>query len=186
MDISLGSILLGLALLLLIALYVGRPFLQDRLRDDGEMSDGEALLAQKEALLEQIRLLDFEHETGKMPDEEHGRQRAHLVQQAATILKQLDALAPAQRTNGAPNHIEQEIEAAIAGLRNAPDGPPAQDQIEAAVQDLRRAAPANEASAAPAQAANGGERPAGRFCAQCGNPRDAGDKFCAYCGFHFA
>lgn len=186
MDISLGSILLGLALLVLIALYVGRPFLQDRLRDDGEMSDREALLAQKEALLEQIRLLDFEHETGKMPDEEHGRQRAHLVQQATAILRQLDALASAQPTNGAPGHIEQEIETAIAGLRNAPDDAGAPDQIEAAVQDLRRATPANETSAAPVQATNGGERPPGRFCAQCGNPRDAGDKFCAYCGFRFA
>lgn len=186
MDISLGSILLGLALLFLIALYVSRPFLQGRLRADAEMSDREALLAQKDALLEQIRLLDFEHETGKMPDGEYRRQRDQLVQQAAAILKQLDALEPAQATNGAPSRVEQEIEAAIASARKAPDSAGTPEQIEAAVQNLRRTAPANDASAATAQAANGGEKTVGRFCSQCGNPRDAGDKFCAYCGFRFA
>ncbi len=185
MDISLGSILLGLALLFLIALYVSRPFLQGRRRADADISDREALLAQKDALLERIRLLDFEHETGKMPDGEHRRQRAQLVQEAAAVLKQLDALEPAQATNGAPGRIEQEIEAAIASVRKGPDSANAPEQIEAAVQNLRRPTPSTEA-AAPAQAANGGEQGAGRFCSQCGNPRDAGDKFCAYCGFRFA
>lgn len=186
MDISLGSILLGLALLFVIALYVSRPFLQSRLHHEEAMTDHQALLAQKEALLEQIRLLDFEYETGKMPEQEHQRQRAQLVQQAAAVLKQLDALVPVQVSNGGPVRVEQEIEAAIAGLRNTPDSADTPAQIEAAVQNLRRAAPANDASTVPAQTANGGAQTTGRFCSQCGNPRDAGDKFCAYCGFRFA
>lgn len=185
MDISLGSILLGLALLFLIALYVGRPFLQARLYDDEELSEHDALLAQKEALLEQIRILDFEHETGKMPGEEHQQQRAQLVQQAAAVLKQLDALEPVQASNGAPSRVEQEIEAAIAGLRNVPDTAGAPDPIEAAVQNLRGAAATTDSSAAPVREANDGAGKAQHFCSQCGNPRDAGDKFCAYCGSRF-
>lgn len=185
MELSLGSILLSLALLLVVALYAARPFLQARLHDDA-MSDSQTLLAQKEVLLEQIRLLDFEYETGKMPAQEHQIQRAQLVQQAAAVLKQIDALEAAPASNGEPDRVEQEIEAVIAGLRNAPDNADTPAQIEAAVQNLRCAPPAKDASSAPAQTANGGAQKAGRFCSQCGNPRDAGDKFCAYCGFRFA
>ena len=154
---DLGSILLGVALLIVVLIYVGRPFVQGHVSRRETMTEREGLEAQKAALLEQIRILDFEHETGKVPDDEHGKQRARLMQQATAILKELDDLAPALASNGSAARIESEIEAAVAGIRGGQDG--------------------------PVRAPKQGD---GRFCSQCGNPRDARDKFCAYCGFSFA
>ena len=155
MDI--GSILLGIALLVIVAVYVGRPFLRARGTQRETMTEREGLAAQKAALLEQIRTLDFEHETGKMPDAEHRQQRTRLLNEAATIMKQLDDLAPVPARNGSPARIEADVEAAIAAIR-------------AWNRDNTRAR----------------EHGNGRFCTQCGKPRDAGNKFCAHCGFRFA
>ncbi len=182
-----GSILLGVALLLLVALYVGRPFLLNHNARRESLGQREALELQKEALLEQIRLLDFEYETGKMPQEEHGQQRTRLLYEAAAVLKALDNLAPAGPTNGAPAAVDADIEKAIAALRrpvadpgNQPLGAAAANeagaQIEAAIQQRRA-----DSGDGPGSAA----RPAGQFCAQCGKPRDPADKFCAFCGNRF-
>jgi hypothetical protein len=200
---SIGSILLSGALLLIVALYVGRPFLRDQFRRRESMDERQSLTLQKEALLEQIRILDFELETGKMPEEEHARQRAQLLHEAADVLKALDRLGAAEQVNGsgarADFTVDREIEAAIAAARRAPaadhvsePGPDirSDQQIEAAVQQLRRPEPGSGASTAPVAMHStpkptGPASAAGRFCSQCGNPRDAGDKFCAYCGFQF-
>ena len=176
---GIGSILLAIALLFLVALFVGRPFLQGQPGRQETMTELEALQAQKEALLEQIRILDFEHDTGKMPGEEHAQQRAQLLQEAAAVLKALDKLAPDPVTNGSATRVEREVEAAIAAMRRVPHATPpegeTESQIEAAVQSMRH----------QVQQPNGPQA-AGRFCSQCGNPREPGDKFCAYCGFGFA
>lgn len=203
---GIGSLLMGAALALVVALYVGRPFLKGQLERQEALSAREALLAQKEALLHRIRALDFEYETGKMPDGEYHRQRAYFMQEAATVLKELDSLAAGEQGKGAaqpiPRDVETDVEAAIAAARTAPaaaqmseaqpsDGAAQKAaEIEAAVRQLRGAASAN-GDAQPAVSLPASPKPpapqaAGRFCSQCGNPRDPGDKFCAYCGFRFA
>jgi ribosomal protein L32 len=161
------------------------------------MTEREALQAQKDALVEQIRILDFEHETAKMPDDEYERQRTQLLREAAFILKRLDALVPAsvEATNGSAARADREIEAAIAALRDpsldvASLASASDAQIEAAVQRMRAEKP--EGGASRRHSTNGDAQPAAkpqvaaRFCPQCGNRRDPHDKFCAYCGFHFA
>jgi len=147
-----GSILLGVALLILIALFLARPFLERPVGDERRRSSSyQALAARKEALLEQIRELDFDQETGKIPNELYPLQRAQLVSQAAALLQQLDEVAT------------------TAQLHLAAD---ADEQIEAAVARLR-----TQTSAA-ATSSNG----SGGYCPQCGRPTDADDKFCAACG----
>jgi len=189
---AIGSYLLGFALLLIVALYVGRPFLQGYTAGSETMSEREALQAQKEGLLEQIRVLDFEYETGKIPDEEHAEQRAILLQEAAATLRALDNLTPGGAKNGAVTPADRDIEAAIAAMRHtppraAPQGATAGDaEIEAAVQQMRSQSPAGAAGPVSGEAPNGAPKPSGRFCAQCGNPRESDDKFCAYCGTQFA
>lgn len=149
------------------------------------MSERQALRRQKEGLLELIRSLDFEHETGKIPDEEYAKQREQLLHEAAAVLKMLDKLAPAAGNGATPDAaVERDIEAAIAALRQAKDDPRPQGgrrasqpvaaganaEIEAAVQSVRRAP-----TPATPQAGAG-------YCPNCGKARDAADKFCAYCG----
>lgn len=114
-----GSILLGLALLILIALFVARPLLQRPANDERRASSLVALTARKEALLRQIRELDFDHETGKIANELYEPQRAQLVAQAAALLQQMDE-ASATAADPIPPDVDAQIEAAVARLRTRP------------------------------------------------------------------
>jgi hypothetical protein len=152
-----GSILLGIALLLLVGLFLVRPLLKAAHEEQGRLSRRQLLIADKEAILTRIRDLDFDYETGKMPDEIHQRQRSHLMNQAAEILQQLE-------------QVDGKISA------NASEATDMDAAIEAAVRRMRQAKAVTGTQSARPTAANGG------FCPNCGQPVDAGDKFCVSCG----
>lgn len=158
-----GSILLGLALILLVALYILRPFLAPSTHTTRPLtaSQRQKLLARKEALLNRIRDLDFDHETGKIPAAEHQQQRLILLNEAAAILRQLDQSATAG--SGTAPSPDDEIEAAIARLRQE-----------------RTASPLPDRATTTTTARNGHSQI--KFCPQCGKPTDPDDRFCAYCG----
>jgi len=151
---SIGSILLGFGLLVLVALFLARPFLVPQLKQRN-MTRRQALLAQKEAVLDQIRSVDFDHDTEKLPEEVYQAQRAQLTSEAAVLLKRLDEMGATQPASSgekpAWSAVDGEIEAAIARMRQT---------ISAGIQ--------------PAGIAG--------FCTHCGTPFDPGDKFCARCG----
>lgn len=135
-----GSLLLGLALLVLVLFFVARPFLLPQPVASAPTLR-QQLLAHKESLLDQIRELDFDYQTGKIAETAYTAQRPLLVRQAAALLQKLDQDQP-------HSQVEQEIETAVARLR---------------------------------QTATTGS-PNGRYCPQCGQATDAGDRFCAHCG----
>jgi hypothetical protein len=152
---GIGSVLLGIALLTLVGLYLARPFLKGR-PNQQRMTRRQNLLAQKEVFLDQIRSLDFDHDTGKIPDEVYQSQRSYLLAEASEVLKELD-----QAT-------------ARFGPKRTPEmakSTDVDDEIEQAIVRFRGSAPA----AAPAN----GKR---AFCTQCGQATDPGDRFCAHCG----
>jgi hypothetical protein len=100
-----GSILLAIALLLIVGLFVFRPFLLPS--PPSEMiSDRERLEAEKEAYLARIHALDFDMETGKQNSAEWQDEREFLMQKAADVLRQLDET----------EDVESAIEAAIAKI----------------------------------------------------------------------
>ena len=105
-----GSILLATALLFLVGVYVFRPILVPT-HQPLPPSQREDLLAHKEALLNEIKSLDFDFETGKLLEENYQRDRYRLIQQAADILRKIDQL-PATGDS-----VDAQIEAAIAALR---------------------------------------------------------------------
>lgn len=155
-----GSILLGIALAILVGLFLARPLLKASQEEQGRLTRRQVLLAEKEAILAQIRDLDFDHDTGKMPDEIHQHQRTQLMSRAAEILRQLEILdgkAPPSEAGPEDVDIDAEIEAAITRIRQA--------QARGRGSQAVRTRPAN-----------------GGFCPQCGQPFDAGDKFCVACG----
>lgn len=109
---AIGSILLGLALLILIALFLARPILTAPLQSTAFSDRRRELEERKEAYLNEIRALDFDHETGKVPTEVYEQQRAQLVVDAAAILKELDQLPVVD------DDVYSQIEAAIAARRH--------------------------------------------------------------------
>ena len=68
---------------------------------------------QKEALLAEIRGLDFDHDTGKIPTDVYEQQRAQLMSEAAVVLQALDEL-----NSDSDEAMYNQIEAAVAQRRH--------------------------------------------------------------------
>ncbi len=99
-----GSVLLVLALAILVALIVARPFWETQRANWTEAEEPSALLAERERILEALLELDFDHQLGKVPEEIFASQRAYLVNKGAQVVKQLDAqVAEAGRLPLDPN-----------------------------------------------------------------------------------
>lgn len=152
---SIGSILLGLSLLIIVVLILAQPFWAQPEREPRPRSRKQQLLLQKEAVLEEIRALDFEYDTGKLPEEDYQAQRTELMAVASATLKALDELG----TEAPEDDVAAQIEAAINRVRSQKQSPA-------------------QAVATTAVSPNGQKI----FCTQCGQPVDASDKFCAACG----
>ncbi|MDX1613065.1 MAG: zinc ribbon domain-containing protein [Candidatus Promineifilaceae bacterium] len=162
---TVGSILLAVALLVLAGLYVARPLLESRYqrRRRRRTSIRQALLLEKEAILTQLRQLDFDFETGKLPEEDYQRTRAAYMSEAVTVLRQLDELGGGSTVESVEEAVDldSDIEAAIARRRQHLAAP------------VTSATPSNGTSEA-------------KFCPDCGQPLHPGDKFCSHCGHKLA
>src|SRR5574341_249333 len=200
MDI--GSLLLGLALLLVVAFIVARPILERQSMPEKETSPADRLAAERETVLAAMRDLDFDHATGKISDEDYTPQRARLVAQGVAVLKQLDALSPAMPERALS--AEEAIERAVAARRRsdrarvAPRAAQSADdliEVEVAARrksaPVQRPAPASDAVTCPHCGAL--TRPCDRFRPErgqvlalpsppCARPIQPDDRFCAACG----
>lgn len=183
---TIGSLLLGVALLVGVGLFVTRPVFRRDPQRRRRMSQRRALALQKEAVLTEIRALDFDNETGKVSQEEYQEQREAKVAEAAELLQRIDALDERfLEADMAPATADQPASAGQA------DGK--LDEIEAAIARRRAKAPPARVAPAPAAAEPDPRTtvaPANvsgdSFCPQCGQPADANDRFCAYCGHRLA
>jgi membrane protease subunit (stomatin/prohibitin family) len=190
-SFTVGSLLLGFALVLVVLLILTRPFF--RPIDEGFETEEqiESLLAQKEALLQDLRSLDNDMEAGKVAPELYAHDRPMLMKRAALTLQQLDRLgyveapvveaaavaAVAPASSGLS--VDEQIEAAVRKLRTPAE---VDADIEAAVRRMRQQAAAT--TAAPAKTASAKPAAAARYCPQCGTPVDSDDRFCATCGYN--
>lgn len=85
-----SSMLLILALLVLVAAIVARPFWKTE-KDDWTQAEGQSvLLAERERIIEALLELDFDYKLGKVPEDIFNSQRLYLVDKGAQVLKQLD------------------------------------------------------------------------------------------------
>ncbi len=108
-----GSILLGMALFIIVILFVARPLLTAKPAESPRANERRRLIQQKEAILDEIQELDFDHETGKVPTDVYEGQRAYLMTQAAAVLQALDEIA--EETN---EDMRRQIETAIKRRRH--------------------------------------------------------------------
>ena len=180
-----GSIFLILALLLVVGLFVGRPFFdgnKERMVSASDLADHErsALLAERDRVLTALWELDFDNTLGKIPEEDYPQQRSALLHKGANLLRQLDALQPEVEVEDA----EARLEATIAARRMAP--------VSASSSVNGRAGRASTATILAAQDDEFEvmlakrrrvrlEKAAG-FCPKCGQPVQKSDRFCPKCG----
>ena len=173
MDI--GALFLLLALLILIALFVSRPFLERQpaatLQEEHAAS---SLLAERDRILTALQELDFDHALGKIPAEDYPLQRSSLLHRGAAILRQMDALTPSPSpASGRGESAKERLETAIATRRADAAEEPASAK-ETTDEDLEALIAKRRASLK--------DKAAG-FCPKCGRPILSTDSFCPQCGY---
>lgn len=147
MDI--GSILAGLALLALVAAFVGRPlFERSGVRVADEDRELSSLLAERDRVLSLLQEMDMDRAMNKVLEEDYRAQRADLLKEGAAILRKIDSLQPSEVIAEDASDFEREIEREVARIR----------QAEKPVAD--RYCPACGADVSPDD----------RYCMQCGEP----------------
>jgi ribosomal protein L32 len=107
---DLGSLFLSLALLILVAAFVARPLI-DQHGNSNDSAPADELVARREAVLIELRDLDFDHGTGKVNDDDYTAQRARLVANGAEVLRRLAAVKSATP--------DDDLEKMIAARRQA-------------------------------------------------------------------
>ena len=113
--------ILGLAIILITALYIVYPFLSLRGRLPARGSDDESeLLQRRELLYREIAELDFDQRLGRLDEEDYRDQREEYLEEAATVLKALDERSgfdQARDGESALPSIDSEIEREVRRLR---------------------------------------------------------------------
>lgn len=169
-NLTIGSLLLGGALVLIVVLFLARPFAADEDAEKRRSREAvDALLLRKESLLREIRELDDDYEAGKVAPEMYRHNRPQLLKQAALVMKQLDEHGYSDVAE-IPADVDARIEAAVRRARSPQQ---IDDQIEVAVRQTR----ARTAAPSVAPAAD-----SLRFCPSCGRPVEPDDRFCPKCG----
>jgi zinc-ribbon domain len=173
MDI--GSLFLILGLLILVGLFVARPFFERTARVvSQEEQTLSALMAERDRVLNALQELDFDFALQKIPEAEYPAQRAILLQKGVEILRQIDAYQP----QAAATDVEARIEAAIAARRADAARQPVSRPAAAAVVD----APDDELERLLANRRRQRSEKSAGFCPQCGGPVQKSDRFCPRCG----
>ncbi len=158
---SLASILIGLAMLVIVVPIVADPFRHPERQTRHTPSADPNERPAYPAVLRALRDLDFDHQTGKVADEDHARLRPDLVLQAAQAMEAVPA----------ETDVEAMIEAEVRRLRL---------QIRSGAAD-RCAGCGNELQEGDRFCPTCG-RAAGIHCPDCGEPIQDVDRFCARCG----
>jgi hypothetical protein len=148
-----GSILIILAIFMLTALFLSRPFWDDTIEVTRENDDKLShLLAERERLLTAIEELDFDHQLGKVNENAYRYRRRRLLESGGGVLKELEKYSskgqttPQKQQPPSPGEEEDDLEKLIASRR--------QKILESEH----------------------------RFCSQCGFAVREGDKYCGNCG----
>jgi len=109
---GIGTILIGLALLIIVVVVIISPLFDQRRPAITPPSPREALEVEHEATLRAIREIDLDYRTHKLNEDDYKTLRAKQVAHGAHILREIDALKSEQ-------DIDAEIESQVATLREA-------------------------------------------------------------------
>ncbi|NJN83677.1 MAG: zinc ribbon domain-containing protein [Caldilineaceae bacterium] len=153
------TIFLALLIALAAAVYVAWPLLNPQpppvLVENDQLAD---LVERKDSILIAIKELEFDHQVGKISDEDFERFNLRLRRQAIAYIQQIEQLAPQSQA------LDQALEAEIATMRKT-QGQKAETAPRPADID---SAPSTHETAS--------------FCTNCGKEVASAHNFCAHCG----
>lgn len=158
---DLGAILIGTALLIGILPFLTAPF-RAPARRKSAANPSAAPAGDRRAVLEAINELDFDFQTGKVPEDDYTALRAALMAEAAALTPAADAAAdpPAQ---------DDPLEAMIRARREALTGGRRCRSCSHTLQDEDQFCPSCGASALSGCPSCGASTlPEARFCSRCG------------------
>jgi len=165
MDI--GSIFLILAVLILVAFFISKPFLQG---NASNMSDEEVeystLLAERDRIINALQELDFDYSLGKIPEGVYPSQRTSMIEKGAHILKKIDEYQGESEIGNIDSRLEAAIDSKRADGAEIGDNTISDDKLEEMIANHLR----------HRQGKTNG------FCSHCGTPRQQSDRFCSKCG----
>ena len=117
MDI--GSILIGVAVAAVVAVYILQPILLHEgkvvTEEDRRLSQ---LKADRDRTINMVKELDMDYAMKKIPENDYLEQRAKLMTQGAAILREIDELGGLEDEEVLQD-IDTEIEAAVSRLRSS-------------------------------------------------------------------
>lgn len=111
-----GSLLLLLALLILVALFVARPLLQEDGTDRSTEDTSAPWIAERERVLDALSELDADWQLGKVPGDAYRQQREQLLAKGSLALAELDKLAKRQARSRAIDS-DEDLETMIAAYK---------------------------------------------------------------------
>lgn len=115
-----GSVLLGLAVLVLAAAFVLRPVLQPaELGSRAGSRRLSQLQAERDRILDSLREIDLDHDMGKLLPDDYHSQREALASRGASVLRQIDEAGGAGPAPAPVTELEAELEAAVRRLRRS-------------------------------------------------------------------
>lgn len=152
MDI--GALLVVAAILIFVISFIVKPFREDMSEArSGASHDISQLLSERERLMTAIIELDFDHELGKVLEDDFKNQREDLSARTVLVMKELDEI------RGTDNTVSTEV--LIKSKRYKADDI---EKMIAARKKLKSKASKTI------------------FCSECGTKTITGDKFCTSCG----
>ncbi len=155
---EIGSVLFGLALAIMAAVLVTDPFLRRQARKS--RAPGPRARELRHSALLAIRDLDFDHQTGKVVEEDYQAWRASLLEEAARWFTE-DVRAETE--------LGRAIEGGVATIRKARSG-------------ARSCPSCGQPQVHGDQFCAGCGAPFAEACGRCGAAIRPGDRFCSACG----
>ena len=115
---DLGSIMLGLALALVVAVILIRPLLEHTASEVSEVERQLSMYqAERDRLLNRLQELEMDFAMGKVIEGDFARERQELMREGAEVLREIDALGAAQIPEGEALSLDARIEAAVSSAR---------------------------------------------------------------------
>jgi hypothetical protein len=185
---ELGSLFVIFALLILVGLFVSRPFfekqpVQESAGVDPTDHELSSLMAERDRVLNALQELDFDAALGKIPEEDYPPQREALLKQGVVILRRIDELQP---QGSQTQNAEERLHAAVAARQSA-SGLDTSGGIQPITTmprngHLVNGEPDDEIEALLANRRRERQGKASGFCPQCGSAVQKTDRFCPKCG----